>query len=87
MTPPNTYVAKAQPRCPPRPQSPKKTVPTSCNARGIRYSAWAWSQIYIRKRYLNLTFLSVTDTYVYCENRSLIQSLALMRLVNIFYME
>jgi len=35
-------------------------------------------EFHLRARERKLTFLSVTDTYVHCENRSLIQSLALM---------
>ena len=54
---------------------------------GIRYSLCQCMHVTMRSLHTcehKLTFLSVTDTYVHtyvhCENRSLIQSLALMRL-------
>ena len=61
----NMYAVKGQLCCPPRPLSARNVVSTwLCNAR-IRYPAWAWTQIYIPKRYHKLTFLSMTDTYVH----------------------
>ena len=90
----NMYVVKGQLCCPPCPPSAGNVVPTwLCNAR-IRYPARAWAQIDIPKRYHKLTFLSVTDTYVHtyicthvhCKNKSLIQSLVLMRSTIIYHM-
>ena len=83
LTLPNTYVAKAKPRCPSRPPSPKKMS-------SQRHVMHMVSDI-LPGHDLKLTFLSATQiyipnhdrhvhTYIHCENRSLIQSLALMRL-------
>ena len=52
LTPPNTYIAKAQPCCPSRPPSAKNAVPTSCIMHVV-------SDI-LPGRDLNFTFLSAT---------------------------
>ena len=79
---PNTYVVKAQPRCHSCPPLPRNIIPTSsCNEpisdawvpeRKRNLTFWVWPLIDISKRDIR--------AYTHPENRSLIQSLTLMRL-------
>ena len=71
LTPPNTYIVKGQPRCPPCPPSPRNVSPNSILHQcphemhvSVTPDSWAWLQIDIPKYDRKLTFLSVTNTYV-----------------------
>ena len=52
LTLPNTYIAKAQPHCPPRPPSPRNVPPQLCPCEmyvWVMPDSWAWAQIDIPK--------------------------------------